>query len=174
MTKQQLETYIKKIIREEVQRAVQNMKTEILSELRSKPTSKPVVTSTQPIKNNATETSITKNFIGQYRPKTNPQVKYSNNSFLNELLSSTQPLQSDMPLGYDDEFDDMDIPQQKNIVTADINGMPINENNSKVRGVMDIMNRDYSALVKKLDNTPVKVTKSVGDDEDLSWLNSIG
>lgn len=181
MTHKQLSELIilscKKAMKEEMAK----FKQEILSELRqSQKSTNPLV-------------EQQKKFRQQYRvQQPQPKQRLSSNPTLNELLRQTEPIQE----GYDYEMEDYGI----NLPTRE-NGQVVKPtgNNKALNSVVNAMNRDYSALVKRMDedsgrNEKQQLRNKVMNimendhmisnnspmgldiepfDEDMSWLNDV-
>lgn len=183
MTHEQLSKLIilscKKAMKEEMTK----FKQEILSELRQ--------TSS---KSNNPLVEQQKKFRQQYRvQQQKPNQRLSSNPSLNEILRQTEPIQE----GYDNyEMEDYGI----NLPTRE-NGQVVKPtgNNKALNSVVNAMNRDYSALVKRMDedsgrNEKQQLRNKVMNimendhvisnnspmgldiepfDEDMSWLNDV-
>lgn len=89
--------------------------------------------------------------------KPNVRPKYSNNPLLNDLLSSTMPMEHE-PRSIVDESG-----KAINYVTEDSNGRPVNVDNPAVQGVLEAMNRDYSSVI-----APTKPNKPVSQIKQSS------
>lgn len=178
MTHEQLSKLIilscKKAMKEEMTK----FKQEILTELRqSQKSSNPLV-------------EQQKKFRQQYKVQQQRPQRLSSNPTLNELLKQTEPIQE----GYDNyEIEDYGI----NLPTRE-NGQVIKPNKA-LNSVVNAMNRDYSALVKRMNEDTGKTEKNQlrskvvniieNDnpiprntpmgldiepfDEDMSWLNEV-
>jgi len=133
------------------------------------------------------------------RPKVQPKSrlsKYSNDPYLNELLSSTIPITENtyMSMFMDDETENSSAPV--NLPTTEA-GNPIQ---NVPKHVLDVMNRDYSKMFKEQTSNPAYLStpkqsqpdkssqvrnmlKSMvideptdqrsSDDEDFSWLDGV-
>lgn len=174
MTTKELATIIlhcKKTIREEMQ----GMKRELLSEMKR--------TQGQPSRSTDKLVEVQKSFRQNYQVEQRPKKRLSSNPLLNEMLSNLDPLPSE-GASYLDAFErEEDI---INVPTSE-SGQPINA--PKV--VVDAMNRDYSALVQRMDEGKGSIKSkedfrkqilsrmeddnysSDDDDEDLSFLDQI-
>ena len=174
MTTKELATIIlhcKKAIREEMQ----GMKRELLSEMKR--------TQGQPTRSPDKLTEVQKSFRQNYQVDQRPKKRLSSNPLLNEMLNSVEPIPNEGS-SYLDAFErEEDI---INVPTTE-SGQPINA--PKV--VVDAMNRDYSALVQRMDEGKGSIKSkedfrkqilsrmeddnysSDDDDEDLSFLDQI-
>lgn len=111
-------------------------------------------------------------FLRQVRSNKKPVTNtYSSNPMLNELLASTHiPREDDVIYDF---VPDKPLSNQQMIST--FSGNPeakVNLANENVQKTLDIMNRDYSSVVKKLNNTP-RPQVQLPQEEDLSWLDDI-
>ena len=111
-------------------------------------------------------------FLRQVRSNKKPVTKtYSSNPMLNELLASTHiPREDDVVYDF---VPNKPLSNQQMIST--FSGNPeakVNLANENVQKTLDIMNRDYSSVVKKLNNTP-RPQVQLPQEEDLSWLDDI-
>lgn len=177
MTTKELATIIlhcKKAIREEMQ----GMKRELLSEMKR--------TQSQPSKSPDKLVETQKSFRQKYQVDQRPKKQFSSNSLLNEMLNSVDPIPNEGS-SYLDAFEhEEDI---INVPTSE-SGQPINA----PKAVVEAMNRDYSALVQRMDegkgsnNEKSKqdfrnqilsrmdddnYSSVDDDDEDLSFLDKI-
>jgi hypothetical protein len=165
----------------EISKAVNNLKVQLLQEMKSKGTT---IKSTDPIG------KIHSEFRKQYEVPQRNNPKYTNNPLLNELLTKTKPLAAD-------ELNEEMAPS-------------VLDNVGKVRGnnpLAEVFTRDYSELVGRMTTKPqapkvqpqIKanptaqteqfrnsiMSKMMGDDdlgninydaeieEDLSWMNKL-
>jgi hypothetical protein len=116
-------------------------------------------------------------FLRQVRSNKKPvQKTYSSNSMLNELLSSTQiPREDDVMFDFvPDKQTNKPLSTQQMIST--FSGNPeakVNLANENVQKTLDILNKDYSSVVKKMNNSP-RPQVQLSQEEDLSWLDEIG
>jgi hypothetical protein len=116
-------------------------------------------------------------FLRQVRSNKKPvQKTYSSNPMLNELLSSTQiPREDDVMFDFvPDKQTNKPLSNQQMIST--FSGNPeasVNLANENVQKTLDILNKDYSSVVKKMNNSP-RPQVQLSQEEDLSWLNDIG
>ena len=134
MTTKELATIIlhcKKAIREEMQ----GMKRELLSEMKR--------TQSQSSKSPDKLVETQKTFRQKYQVDQRPKKQFSSNSLLNEMLNSVDPIPNEGS-SYLDAFEhEEDI---INVPTSE-SGQPINA----PKAVVEAMNRDYSALVQRMD-----------------------
>lgn len=176
MTTKELATIIlhcKKAIREEMQ----GMKRELLSEMKR--------TQGQPSRLPDKLTETQKSFRQKYQVDQRPKKRLSSNPLLNEMLNSVEPIPNEGS-SYLDAFEhEEDI---INVPTTET-GQPINA----PKAVVEAMNRDYSALVQRMDSGKGSANEkskqdfrnqilsrmeddnysSDDDDEDLSFLDQI-
>jgi hypothetical protein len=116
-------------------------------------------------------------FLRQVRSNKKPvQKTYSSNPMLNELLSSTQiPREDDVMFDFvPDKQTNKPLSNQQMIST--FSGNPeakVNLANENVQKTLDILNKDYSSVVKKMNNSP-RPQVQLSQEEDLSWLDEIG
>lgn len=173
MTTKELATIIlhcKKAIREEMQ----GMKRELLSEMKR----------TQPQATRSPDKLVEtqKSFRQKYQVAQPQKKQFTSNSLLNEMLNSVEPIPNEGS-SYLDAFDhEEDI---INVPTTET-GQPINA----PKAVVEAMNRDYSALVQRMDEGKGSKAKqdfrkqvlsrmdddnysSDDDDEDLSFLDQL-
>jgi len=177
MNRNEIET-LTKIVQLVVRKELSNLKNEILTEIRQ---SKPTVGNSNPrvIK----EQSIQKNFRQNYQipQSTKPKI-FSKNPMLNELLANTDPVPPENS-GIYQYLEDDNLP---NLPTTQI-GTPITHipKNSKVNAVVEAMNRDYSALVQRMDEGKnqqkqafrnqimSRIENDSEPDEDFSFLQEV-
>jgi hypothetical protein len=174
MTTKELATIIlhcKKAIREEMQ----GIKRELLSEMKR--------SQSQPVKSSDKLVETQKSFRQKYQIEQRPKKKFSSNSLLNEMLNSVEPIPTEGS-SYLDAFEhEEDI---INVPTTET-GQPINA----PKAVVEAMNRDYSALVQRMDEGKGSIKSkedfrkqilsrmeddnysSDDDDEDLSFLDKL-
>lgn len=177
MTTKELATIIlhcKKAIREEMQ----GMKRELLTEMKR--------TQGQPSRSPDKLTEVQKSFRQNYQVEQRPKKRLSSNPLLNEMLNSVEPIPNEGS-SYLDAFEhEEDI---INVPTSE-SGQPINA----PKAVVEAMNRDYSALVQRMDSGKGSNNEKSkqdfrnqilsrmeddnyssvdDDDEDLSFLDKI-
>lgn len=177
MTHKQLSELIILSCKKAVKEEMAKFKQEILSELRQSPKSSNPLVEQQ------------KKFRQQYRvQQPQPKQRLSSNPLLNDILKETEPLQE----SYDYEIEDYGI----NLPTRE-NGQVVKPtgNNKALNSVVNAMNRDYSALVKRMDedtgksernqlrnkvmnimenDSPTPMGLDIEPfDEDMSWLNEV-
>lgn len=176
MTHEQLSKLIILSCKKAMKEEMANFKQEILSELRqSQKSSNPLV-------------EQQKKFRQQYKVQQQQRPKrLSSNPTLDSILNQTEPIHE----GYDNyEIEDYGI----NLPTRE-NGQVIKptSNNKALNSVVNAMNRDYSSLVKRMNedtgknqlrskvaniiendprNTPMGLDIEPFD-EDMSWLNEV-
>ncbi len=133
---------LRKIIREEVSKAVKQVLTE---------------SNTKSVTNGMSLTSAM-NTSAPSRPRTKKQ--YTKNSMLNDLLNETastpvsQELTDYSTMNFRSEMAEafgMSSNQPQALATRDINGKPVNMQNENVAKTVDLMTKDYSALMKAID-----------------------
>lgn len=125
----------RKEMQAEISKAVNNLKVQLLQEMKrgNQSTNTAAIKSTDPIGR------IHSEFRKSYQSTQKQTPTYSTSPILNELLTKTQPLQGDE--------------------LADVGSISVLDNIGKVRGknpMADILNRDYTALVKKIDPPKAK------------------
>jgi hypothetical protein len=134
---------LRKVIREEVTRAVRTEMKELLQE--KKVDHKKVISHGMNLNN-----------IVSKQPR--KQKQYVKDPMLNDILNETGPLQETRTMNYNSgmaqSFKSMmtsepDIPHVAPM--TDITGKPVNTNNENVANVMNAMTKDYSALMKAID-----------------------
>lgn len=170
MTKHEIET-MTKILQLVVRKEIKSLKNEIISEISNK-----VLRSSNASKQSLVEDEIHKRFRTNHKVQQRKPI-YSKDPYLNELLSSTDPV----PVSEYD-FDNIGINLPTNAV-----GMPIAPTNDKMNSVISAMNRDYSELVERMDEGKAQqrgefrkkiISRIENDDEpdeeDFSWLNEVG
>lgn len=178
MNRSEIET-LTKIVQLVVRKEIKSLKEEILTEIRQ---SKPIVGGNSKV---IKEQSIQKNFRQNYQIQqpTKPKI-FSKNPMLNELLMSTDPVPPENSGIYqymeDDDLPNLPTTQTGNTITQ----IP---SNSKVNAVIEAMNRDYSALVQRMDEDSGKVAQKqafrnqiisriendLEPEEDFSFLDGI-
>ena len=131
---------LRKIIREEVSKTI---KTEL------KPLLKEIIGN----KDNINLQEI-KDIVEPTKPLTKKQ--YTKNAVLNDLLNETSGHKSDNPWPTVDFRSEMATSfggRQQNVplATHDVNGAPVNMSNENVAKTVDLMTKDYSALMKAID-----------------------
>lgn len=183
MKTEKLIEVITKIIQREVRKEMQNLKVQLLSELRQP-------TQQGKTRVNSLQESTHKEFRKKYQVTPKPKLQYSKNPILNEILANTDPVPKEAT-SYLDVFDsDEDIIN----VPTDQTGRPlssaIKSGNKGMDAVLAAMNRDYSPLVERMD-TKQDIQKSKQDfreqimsrmnvmeddepDEDFSFLDKLG
>jgi hypothetical protein len=123
----------RKEMQAEISKAVNNLKVQLLQEMKrgNQPTNNNTtiaIKSTDPIG------KIHSEFRKSYQSTQRQTPTYSTSPILNELLTKTQPLQGDE--------------------LADVGAISVLDNIGKIGGknpMADILNRDYTALVKKME-----------------------
>lgn len=178
MTTKELATIIlhcKKAIREEMQ----GIKRELLTEMKR--------SGNQVARPPDKLTNVQKTFRENYKVQQPKKRVLSSNPLLNEMLNDLQPIPNSNQSYLDAFENDEDI---VNVLTTET-GRPI----SAPKAVIEAMNRDYSALVERMDggkkgpdNQKTKqdfrnkvisamnedsYTPNYDDDEDLSFLDNI-
>lgn len=180
MKTEKLIEVITKIIQREVRKEMQNLKTQILSELKQ-PTQQR--TSSNPL------TEVQKNFRNNVRlENTRQKIQYSKNPMLNDILRNTEPVPKENHSYLDVFQNDEDVIN----IPTDQTGRPminaIKSGNKGVNAVFEAMNRDYSEIIAKTERVDVKeakqqfrqqimnrmdVMESDEPDEDFSFLDGI-
>ena len=125
-----MQKQLKREMQAEISKAVNNLKVQLLQEMKrgNQSTNTVGIKSTDPIG------KIHSEFRKSYQSNQKQTPTYSTSPILNELLTKTQPLQGDE--------------------LADVGSISVLDNIGKVRGknpMADILNRDYTALVKKME-----------------------
>lgn len=174
---------ITKLIQREVRKEMQNLKVEILSELR-RPSKQ------QGIKSNSLTDNVHKEFRSKYQTQNRPAPRYSKNPLLNEILQNTGPLPKEATSYLDVFENEEDIIN----VPTDQMGRPIQaaikSGNKGMSAVLEAMNRDYTPLVERMDTkqdtqklkqdfrqqimSRMNVTEDDEPDEDFSFLDEVG
>jgi hypothetical protein len=147
-TSEKIKNYINKIVEREVDKKIQSLKKEILSEIKRERIAKPIISEktkqlSKPILNKKQRTIV-------------------KDPLLNEILLSTSPLESETNMyelnsishNYNDDGYTSVLPN--NTITEDSEGRAINKNKDEVKSVLDVMNRDYSKFLKKVDEISKK------------------
>lgn len=150
---------LRQLIREEVHTAVKAVMSELLKEqIQQRPadlTEGKYVTNTKSYPNGYPKRRPTP------APRRAPVKQYSSDPTLNDILNSTSPLKenhniSDIVdselLTMNDYAGEMSVqPSPRKMISTDIDNKPI-PNTPEVNNVLDIMfNKDYGALMKKID-----------------------
>lgn len=175
MKTEKLIEIITKIIQREVRKETQNLKEQILLEMRQSTQQKP--------SKNPRLVEMQKDFRTNYKlENTRQNIQYSKNPTLNEILKTTQPVEDSSYLdAFSSEEEIINVP-------TDLNGRPIAISGNKgMNSVLEAMNRDYSGLVKEMDKGKSESKQQFRqqiisrmednnepDEEDLSWLNEVG
>jgi hypothetical protein len=144
MSSKSLVKVLRKIIREEVRAAVKEVLTEQTTNHK------------QVISHGMDLHSMTE----RSKPKT--KKSFSSNSMLNDILNETAgtadfaSMRQGPLVMQQDSWPNMGSMKTSNMVqtplaTTDVNGAPVNMNNEAVAKTVDIMTRDYSALMKAID-----------------------
>lgn len=128
---QQLIEIINKLISKEVNRQMISFKTQILSELKRSPQFQQVETPRQSRGNR-------------------PNVQYTSNPILNEILQTTAPFEQEQKSVVDS------YGKMVNYVTEDVDGRPVDLNNPAVLSVLEAMNRNYSDVIQPINEVPKK------------------
>lgn len=80
--------------------------------------------------------------------------QYSKNSMLNDLLNDTAPLRENWDsVSFNSQMAQAYAPSSQPMVAppTDLDGRPVNTDNEKVATVVNAMTKDYSALMKAID-----------------------
>lgn len=83
-----------------------------------------------------------------------PKRQYSKDSMLNDLLNDTSPLRENWDsVSFNSQMAQAYAPSSQPMVAppTDLDGRPVNTNNEKVATVVNAMTKDYSALMKAID-----------------------
>ncbi len=139
---------LRKVIREEVKAAVK----EALNEQKSN--------HKQVINHGMDLHKMVERQANPYNIKAKKKKTYTKNSMLNELLNETATtadfgaMEPYPAMSFDssdaETFSTQKRPQQS-LATHDVNGAPVNMANENVAKTVDIMTKDYSALMKAID-----------------------
>ena len=132
---------LRKIIREEVSRAVKQVLTE---------------SNTNQVTDNI---SLTEMSAEPMPRRSHTKKKYTKNPMLNDLLNetaatpATQELTDYSTMNFRSEMAEAFGMQRgpRALATTDVHGKPINMSNEKVAKTVDLMTKDYSALMKAID-----------------------
>lgn len=128
---QQLIEIINKLISKEINRQMISLKTQILSELKRSPQYQQVEAPRQSRGNR-------------------PNVQYTSNPILNEILQTTTPFEPEQKSVVDS------YGKIVNYVTEDVDGRPVDLTKPAVLGVLEAMNRNYSDVVEPINEAPKK------------------
>lgn len=159
MNQEKISRLIQLLVEREVKRLIPTIKKQILSEMNRQPTQ-----------------------------QSQPKKQYAKNSFISELIASARP-----PVEHLD-FDSFEVPKQQQPVQRKQTNQPLShqqmlstmasnpeariQNSQAVVETLDIMNRDYSGIVRAMNKKPSAEARSIinpiaSEDEDLSWLNEV-
>lgn len=158
MNKQQIAEIIAKLIKSEVRKQImslrQDLKQEIINELRHSDRSN------SPSLRQLTETRTKSVQPAQRKQQVKrPNIQYSHNPILNDILSTTRPIDDDSSLAESilgirrDSYHDEPAPKI-NIVRSGPEGERINFQNPAVQSVLEAMNRDYSDVISDITKPP--------------------
>lgn len=142
-------TVLRKIIREEVTKAV---RTELRQMLNEDTTSH----------KSTIQHGMQLHDMVEQRPQKAVKKKYSENSMLNDILNETAPLKENSDwttMNFKSEMAQSfgTSPSQPAVAPhVDIQGKPVDTNNQKVATVVNAMTKDYSALMKAIDKKKIK------------------
>jgi hypothetical protein len=98
------------------------------------------------------------------------KVKYTNNTILNEILNMTSPMADDISMSqpflgeYTNDKHDQDVPLMDNKIFTSQDAVPTNiqmNNNSPLGGDHDFANRDYTQLMKQIDDKANKIRQQL-------------
>ena len=137
-------TVLRKIIREEVTKAV---RTELRQMLNEDTTSH----------KSTIQHGMQLHDMVEQRPQKAVKKKYSENSMLNDILNDTTPLKENSDwatMNFKSEMAQSFGTSPSQPVVAphvDIQGKPVDTNNQKVATVVNAMTKDYSSLMKAID-----------------------
>jgi hypothetical protein len=159
MNAEKIKRLIELLVEREVKRQIPTIRKQILSELK--------------INSNVSNNISTSKPARPYLP---PKKRVHKNPILNELLLSTQQVEDDD----DDNFDwkaELGTITEGNVLKQEPGGLSPSDFAGEVKteaskDILNIMNRDYSTLVKKMDSLP-KSGKSLSMDEDLGFLDNV-
>lgn len=136
---------LRKIIREEVTKAVRTELRQMLNEDKTN-------------HNSTIQHGMQLHDMVEQRPtKKTVKKKYSNDGMLNDLLNDTSPLKENSEWSTMNFRSEMAQSFGGNTGTpvvapaTDLQGKPINTNNQQVATVVNAMTKDYSALMKAID-----------------------
>ncbi len=136
---------LRKIIREEVTKAVRTELRQMLNEDKTN-------------HNSTIQHGMQLHDMVEQRPiKKTVKKKYSNDGMLNDILNETGPLQENSDWSTMNFKSEMAQSFGGNTGTpivapaTDLQGKPINTNNQQVATVVNAMTKDYSALMKAID-----------------------
>ena len=137
-------TVLRKIIREEVTKAVRTELRQMLTE--DKTSHKSTI-----------QHGMALHDMSEQRPKKAVKKKYSDNPMLNDLLNDTTTLKENSDWSTMNFRSEMAQsfgmnPSEPVVAPAtDLQGKPLNTNNEQVATVVNAMTKDYSALMKAID-----------------------
>ena len=137
-------TVLRKIIREEVTKAVRSELRQMLTE--DKSSHKSVM-----------QHGMQLHDMVEQRPKKAVKKKYSDNPMLNDLLNDTTTLKENSDwstMNFRSEMAQSFATNPSEPIVApatDLQGKPLNTNNEQVATVVNAMTKDYSALMKAID-----------------------
>ena len=137
-------TVLRKIIREEVTKAVRSELRQMLNE--DKVSHKSTI-----------QHGVELHNMVDQQPKKAAKKKYSENTMLNDILNSTTPLQENSDWSTMNFRSEMAQSFGGNTSTpmvapvTDLQGKPVNTDNQQVAATVNAMTKDYSALMKAID-----------------------
>ena len=137
-------TVLRKIIREEVTKAVRTELRQMLNE--DKVSHKSTI-----------QHGMQLHDMVEQRPQKAVKKKYSENSMLNDILNDTAPLKENSDwstMNFRSEMAQsfgMNSSEPVVAPATDLQGRPLNTNNEQVATVVNAMTKDYSALMKAID-----------------------
>ena len=135
---------LRKIIREEVTKAVRTELRQMLNE--DKPSHKSTI-----------QHGMQLHDMVEQKPVKKARKKYSDNAMLNDILNDTISLKQNSDwstMNFKSEMAQAFGMNSSNPVVApmtDLQGKPLNTNNEQVATVVNAMTKDYSALMKAID-----------------------
>ena len=144
MDKKSFADILRKIIREEVTKAVRNEMRALLNENKTD--------HSKTIEHGLSLHEMLDEPVPMQRKTKSRQ--YSKNSMLNDLLNETSPLHENWDsVSFNSQMAQAYAPMNQPMVAppTDLDGRPVNTNNEKVATVVNAMTKDYSALMKAID-----------------------
>lgn len=141
---QQLIEIINKLISKEVNRQMISLKTQILSELKRSP-------QYQQAPRQSPSNKLDDIKSRPHDRGNRPNIQYTSNPVLNEILQTTTPFEEERPSVLDV------YGKVVNYVTEDVDGRPVDLNNPAVLGVLEAMNRNYSDVIEPIREAPKQV-----------------
>jgi len=135
---------LRKIIREEVTKAVRTELRQMLNE--DKPSHKSTI-----------QHGMQLHDMVEQKPVKKARKKYSDNAMLNDILNDTTSLKENSDwstMNFKSEMAQAFGGNQGSLAVApvtDLQGKPVNTNNEQVAATVNAMTKDYSALMKAID-----------------------